>query len=195
MTECVAPADQARSTSRVSRGRHDAGRRPACRSSASTSGCFDDDDNEVPWDGVTPGEICARSNHVMIGYWNAPEETASRARGGWLHTGDLAVVARRLPHDRRPQEGPHRLGRREHRVGRGREGARGAPRGPRGRRRRRARRALGRGAPRVRHAARGCRQRRPTSSSGACANGSPTSRRRKRCASSTRSPGAAPARS
>ena len=53
---------------------------------------FDDDDEEVPWDGRTIGEIAARSNHVMIGYWNALDETANVLRGGWLRTGDLAVV-------------------------------------------------------------------------------------------------------
>lgn len=53
---------------------------------------LDDDDVEVPWDGQTIGEICARSNHVMIGYWRRPEETAEALRGGWLRTGDLAVV-------------------------------------------------------------------------------------------------------
>jgi len=52
----------------------------------------DDDDNEVTWDGATVGEIVARSNHVMIGYWNSPDETAAALRGGWLRTGDLAVV-------------------------------------------------------------------------------------------------------
>ena len=56
---------------------------------------FDDDDDEVPWDGVTPGEIRARSNHVMIGYWERPEETEAALAGGWLHTGDVAD-------DRRP---------------------------------------------------------------------------------------------
>ena len=52
----------------------------------------DDDDREVPWDGATVGEVCARSNHVMIGYWRRPDETADALRGGWLRTGDLAVV-------------------------------------------------------------------------------------------------------
>lgn len=50
------------------------------------------DGTEVPWDGVAVGEVCARSNHVMIGYLNAPEATAEVLRDGWLHTGDLAVV-------------------------------------------------------------------------------------------------------
>ena len=31
-----------------------------------------DGDVEVPWDGATVGEICARSNHVMIGYLRRP---------------------------------------------------------------------------------------------------------------------------
>jgi len=53
---------------------------------------LDDDDVEVPWDGESVGEVCARSNHVMIGYWRRPEETAEALRGGWLRTGDLAVV-------------------------------------------------------------------------------------------------------
>jgi fatty-acyl-CoA synthase len=53
---------------------------------------LDDDDNEVAWDGETAGEICVRSNHVMAGYWNKPDETAAALRGGWLRTGDLATV-------------------------------------------------------------------------------------------------------
>ena len=42
---------------------------------------FDDDDHELPWDGVTAGEIRSRSNHVMAGYWESPEETERCARG------------------------------------------------------------------------------------------------------------------
>jgi fatty-acyl-CoA synthase len=53
---------------------------------------LDDDDVEVPWDGLAIGEICVRSNHVMTGYWNQPSETALALRDGWLRTGDLAVV-------------------------------------------------------------------------------------------------------
>jgi fatty-acyl-CoA synthase len=51
-----------------------------------------DDDIEVAWDGRSVGEICARSNHVMIGYLDAPEATAAVLRDGWLRTGDLATV-------------------------------------------------------------------------------------------------------
>ncbi|MCM8813988.1 MAG: AMP-binding protein [Candidatus Omnitrophica bacterium] len=36
------------------------------------------------------GEIVARGANVMIGYWNAPEETARVVRDGSLFTGDLA---------------------------------------------------------------------------------------------------------
>jgi fatty-acyl-CoA synthase len=51
-----------------------------------------DGDEEVPWDGTTIGEICVRSNHVMSGYWEQPAETDLALAGGWLRTGDLAVV-------------------------------------------------------------------------------------------------------
>ena len=46
----------------------------------------DTDDVEVPRG--TVGEIVARGGHVMLGYWNRPEETASAIRDGWMHTGD-----------------------------------------------------------------------------------------------------------
>jgi len=34
------------------------------------------------------GEVLARSNVVMAGYWNQPEETAKAIVDGWFHTGD-----------------------------------------------------------------------------------------------------------
>ncbi|GAA4910740.1 acyl-CoA synthetase (AMP-forming)/AMP-acid ligase II [Actinomycetospora succinea] len=47
---------------------------------------IDENDDEVPYG--TVGEIVSRGPHVMLGYWNRPEETASALRGGWMHTGD-----------------------------------------------------------------------------------------------------------
>ena len=51
-----------------------------------------DDGREVPPDGETVGEIVARGNVVMRGYFNDPEATAKAIRGGWFHSGDAAVV-------------------------------------------------------------------------------------------------------
>jgi fatty-acyl-CoA synthase len=47
---------------------------------------------EVTRDGEDVGEIVARGDNVMKGYWRRPEETAATIRDGWLHTGDLATV-------------------------------------------------------------------------------------------------------
>ena len=52
----------------------------------------DDQGYAVPCDGATAGEIVARGNVVMEGYYNDPEATSAAIRGGWFHTGDAAVV-------------------------------------------------------------------------------------------------------
>lgn len=52
---------------------------------------LDDNDQPVPQDNTTVGEVCARSNVVFKGYWEQPEETAKAIRDGYFHTGDLAV--------------------------------------------------------------------------------------------------------
>ena len=46
---------------------------------------------ETPRDGETIGELMLRGNTVMRGYLKNPEATAAAFRGGWFHTGDLAV--------------------------------------------------------------------------------------------------------
>ncbi|WP_406635143.1 AMP-binding protein [Amycolatopsis sp. WGS_07] len=38
------------------------------------------------------GELLARANVVLKGYWNQPEETANALSGGWFHTGDGAEI-------------------------------------------------------------------------------------------------------
>jgi len=52
----------------------------------------DDAMHDVPADATTLGEVIMRGNNVMSGYYNQPEATAEAFRGGWFHSGDLAVV-------------------------------------------------------------------------------------------------------
>src|SRR5450432_4137169 len=47
---------------------------------------------EVPWNGETMGEIMFRGNIVMKGYLKNPDASNDVFRGGWFHTGDLAVM-------------------------------------------------------------------------------------------------------
>ena len=46
----------------------------------------------VPADGETIGEIMMSGNTVMKGYLKNPDATDEAFRGGWFHSGDLAVV-------------------------------------------------------------------------------------------------------
>ncbi len=47
---------------------------------------------EVPRDGKTIGEIMIRANVVMKGYFKDKDSTDKAMKGGWFHTGDLAVM-------------------------------------------------------------------------------------------------------
>jgi fatty-acyl-CoA synthase len=46
----------------------------------------------VPRDGKTMGEIVMRGNNVMLGYYKDEVATEQAFRGGWFHSGDLAVM-------------------------------------------------------------------------------------------------------
>jgi acyl-CoA synthetase (AMP-forming)/AMP-acid ligase II len=48
------------------------------------------DDTERPRGEV--GEIVARGDNVMLGYWNQPDLTATATTGGWMHTGDAGYM-------------------------------------------------------------------------------------------------------
>ena len=52
----------------------------------------DEHHNDVPADGITVGEVVMRGNNVMKGYYADAQATASAFRGGWFHSGDVAVV-------------------------------------------------------------------------------------------------------
>lgn len=52
----------------------------------------DEEGKDVPSDGQTLGEIVARGNVVMAGYYRDPEGTANAIRDGWFYTGDAAVM-------------------------------------------------------------------------------------------------------
>ena len=52
----------------------------------------DPNDNDVPHDGQSIGEIIVRGDGVMEGYWRQPEASAEALRGGWFHTGDMATL-------------------------------------------------------------------------------------------------------
>jgi fatty-acyl-CoA synthase len=46
---------------------------------------------DVPQDAQTLGEVVMRGNNVMKGYFEQPDATSEAFRGGWFHSGDIAV--------------------------------------------------------------------------------------------------------
>jgi acyl-CoA synthetase (AMP-forming)/AMP-acid ligase II len=50
----------------------------------------DESDREVPRG--TIGEILVKGPQLMRGYWNLPEASAEALQGGWMHTGDAAIM-------------------------------------------------------------------------------------------------------
>ena len=52
----------------------------------------DSEMREIPHDGITMGEIVMNGNTVMLGYFKDKALTEESFRGGWFHSGDLAVV-------------------------------------------------------------------------------------------------------
>jgi fatty-acyl-CoA synthase len=51
----------------------------------------DEEMRDVPRDGETMGEVVMRGNNVMSGYFANQTATDAAFRGGWFHSGDLAV--------------------------------------------------------------------------------------------------------
>ncbi len=51
----------------------------------------DEDMQDVPRDAAAMGEVVMRGNNVMKGYFDDPEATEQAFRGGYFHSGDIAV--------------------------------------------------------------------------------------------------------
>jgi fatty-acyl-CoA synthase len=52
----------------------------------------DAEGKDIEPDGEQVGEVIARSNIVMAGYWRQPEATDAVIVDGWFHTGDMATL-------------------------------------------------------------------------------------------------------
>ena len=52
----------------------------------------DQEMRDVPADAETLGEVVMRGNNVMSGYFDDPAATTEAFRGGWFHSGDVAVM-------------------------------------------------------------------------------------------------------
>jgi fatty-acyl-CoA synthase len=55
----------------------------------------DADDNILPHDGVSTGEVVMRSPWLTQSYFKAPDKTEELWRSGWLHSGDVGYNQRR----------------------------------------------------------------------------------------------------
>ncbi|WP_420395243.1 AMP-binding protein [Nioella sp.] len=51
----------------------------------------DSDMTQIPQDGAATGEIMIRGNSVMKGYYKNPRATAEAFKGGYFHSGDIAL--------------------------------------------------------------------------------------------------------
>src|SRR5205823_10173557 len=83
------PAWGARSTARRARLR---ARQGVANLVACELRVVDAEMRDVPADGSTMGEVVMRGNNVMAGYFHDPEATVQAFRGGWFHSGDVAVM-------------------------------------------------------------------------------------------------------
>jgi fatty-acyl-CoA synthase len=52
-----------------------------------------EDDNILPHDGVSVGEVVMRSPWLTESYYNEPEKAKDLWRNGWLHSGDLGYIS------------------------------------------------------------------------------------------------------
>jgi fatty-acyl-CoA synthase len=52
----------------------------------------DEEMNDLPHDGVSQGEVVVRAPWLTQGYLKDPANSETLWAGGWLHTGDIAVI-------------------------------------------------------------------------------------------------------